>query len=91
MGCDWPWIGAVLRSQVAALASIFLWLFVVENLLIDSVPTISRYLPGALARALTGAESTVLLAAPVAFALLAAYAVVFTATGWQTIKRRDIA
>ncbi|MDR3084393.1 MAG: ABC transporter permease subunit [Streptomyces sp.] len=84
-------IGAAVRSQVPALAGIFLWLLVVENLLIDSVPNVSRYMPGALARALTGAEANTLLAAPVALTFLAAYAVVITVSGWQAIKQRDIA
>lgn len=84
-------VGAVVRNQVPALAGVFLWLLVVENLLIDSIPTVSRYMPGALARALTGAEPDTLLAAPAALLLLGAYAVAFTTIGWQSLNARDIA
>ncbi|MGH2782012.1 MAG: ABC transporter permease subunit [Thermoleophilaceae bacterium] len=49
-------LGALLRNQVATLLAIFLWLFFVENLLLDFVPGAGRFAPGAAAAAITGLD-----------------------------------
>lgn len=84
-------VGAVVRNQVAAIVGIFIWLLFVENILVDSTPSVSRYLPGALARALAGERAGLLHSAPTALLLLGAYAAAITIFGWRTTLQRDVA
>jgi hypothetical protein len=42
-------LGAVVRKQVAAIVGLFVWMQIVENLLVDSVPRVSRFMAGASA------------------------------------------
>lgn len=66
-------IGTLIRNQVPAIVGIFMWLFFVENLLIDSAPDFSRYLPGSLAQGLAGSPVGTLDTPGATFGLLAAY------------------
>ena len=84
-------VGALVRNQVAAVVGMFVWLLFVENILADSVPSVSRYMPGALARALAGNRSGQLHSVPLALLLLVAYAAAIAVTGWRTTLRRDVA
>lgn len=84
-------LGALLRNQVATLAAIFLWLFFVENLLLDFVPGTGRFAPGAAAAAITGLDRETLLHPAFGTLLLALYAATFAATGTIATLRRDVA
>ena len=68
-----------------------MWVLIVENMLIDSVPSVSRYLPGALAQALTGQRAGTLHAIPVALVLLLGYATVAFIAGRLVTTRNDVA
>ena len=67
-------IGSVVRNQVGAIVGIFIWLQIVENLLIDSVPDVSRYMPGSLAQAIAGSQIGALGSPTVALLFLLGYA-----------------
>lgn len=83
-------LGALLRNQVATLIAIFLWLFFIENLLIDFVPGTGKYAPGAAAAAITGLDPETLLAPAAGALLLALYAAAATAAGGIITLRRDV-
>ena len=82
--------GSLIRHQVPAITGIFIWVFVVENVLVDSAPDLSRYLPGALAQGLAGSPVAA-FADPVAIvALLSAYAAVTVLLGTIRLDRSDV-
>jgi hypothetical protein len=83
-------LAAVLRNQVATLVVIFLWLFFIENLLIDFVPGVGKFAPGAAAAAMTGLDPETLLAPAVGALLLSLYAVAAAAAGALATLRRDV-
>ncbi|HLE98574.1 MAG TPA: ABC transporter permease subunit [Gaiellaceae bacterium] len=83
-------LGALLRNQVATLVALFVWLFFVENLLLDFVPGAGRFAPGAAAAAITGLDRDALLAPAVGALLLALYAAAIAAAGWIATVRRDV-
>ena len=83
-------IGAVLRNQVATLVAIFLWLFFIENLLIDFVPGVGKFAPGAAAVAITGLDPETLLAPALGALLLVLYAAAAAAAGAIATLRRDV-
>lgn len=89
-------LGALLRNQVAAIVGMVLYLFVVESILsaIHSVQSVYKYLPGALASALTGSvggpSDLHLLHRTPAALLLVAYGLVFAIAGAALTVRRDI-
>ena len=84
-------VGALVRNQVPALIGIFTWLFIVENLLIDSLPDLSRYLPGSLAQGLAASTGVALQPVTASVALLAAYAAVLLLLGGLRMTRTDAA
>jgi hypothetical protein len=83
-------LGALVRNQVATLVGIFLWLFFIENLLIDFVPGAGKFAPGAAAAAMTGLDPETLLAPAAGALLLAAYAAAAAAAGMLATLRRDV-
>lgn len=87
-------IGALLRSQIAAVAGLCVWLLLIENILIGNVPSAAKYAPGAGGGALAGlmpnAGATTLVAPALGALLLVGYAVVAAGTGAVAIERRDI-
>ena len=83
-------LGALLRNQVTTLVAIFLWLFFIENLLIDFVPGAGKFAPGAAAAAITGLDPDKLLAPAAGALLLALYAAAAAAAGWTATLRRDV-
>jgi ABC-2 type transport system permease protein len=83
-------LAALLRNQVATLVAIFLWLFFIENLLIDFVPDVGRFAPGAAAAAMTGLDPETLLAPALGALLLALYAAAAAAAGTVATLRRDV-
>jgi ABC-2 type transport system permease protein len=84
-------LGALVRNQVATLVAIFLWLFFIENLLVDFVPGAGKFAPGAAAAAITGLDPDRLLTPAFGALLLAAYAAATAAAGWIATLRRDVA
>jgi ABC-2 type transport system permease protein len=84
-------VGALVRNQVATVVGMIVWLLFVENILGDSVPSVGRYMPGALARALAGERSGMLHSAPLALLLLVFYAEAIAVIGWRITLRRDVA
>jgi ABC-2 type transport system permease protein len=83
-------LGALLRNQVATLVAIFLWLFFIENLLLDFLPGVGKFAPGAAAAAMTGLDPETLLAPALGAGLLALYAAVAAAAGTFATLRRDV-
>jgi ABC-2 type transport system permease protein len=83
-------LGALLRNQVATLIALFLWLFFVENLLIDFVPGAGRFAPGAAAAAITGLDPDRLLSPAFGALLLALYTAAMAAAGTIVTLRRDV-
>ena len=83
-------LGALLRNQVATLLAIFLWLFFIENLLIDFVPGAGKFAPGAAAAAITGLDPDRLLAPAYGALLLVVYAAAAAAAGSIATLRRDV-
>jgi ABC-2 type transport system permease protein len=83
-------LGALLRNQVATLVAIFLWLFFIENLLIDFVPGAAKFAPGAAAAAITGLDPDRLLTPALGALLLAVYAAAAAAAGSMATLRRDV-
>jgi ABC-2 type transport system permease protein len=84
-------IGAMVRNQVVAIVGIFVWLQIIENLLLDSAPAVSRFMPGALGEAITGQRTGALHAPALGALLLAVYAAAAVAGGWMATTRRDFA
>jgi len=80
-------LGTLLRNQVVALVVTFGWFAVAENALAAIAPDVSRFLPGGL---FSGTDQTDLLAAPVALALLAGYAVLLNLTAARTTLHQDV-
>ena len=83
-------LGALVRNQVATLLAIFLWLFFVENLLVDFVPGAGRFAPGAAAAAISGLDRDTLLAPAPGALLLVLYAAATAAAGAIATLRRDV-
>jgi ABC-type transport system involved in multi-copper enzyme maturation permease subunit len=84
-------LGAIVRHQVAAVVGIFVWVQIVENLLVDSVPSVSRFMPGALGQAITGQRTGTLHSPALGALLLAVYAAAAVAVGSLATTRRDFA
>jgi ABC-type transport system involved in multi-copper enzyme maturation permease subunit len=84
-------LGAMLRNQVAAIVGIFVWVQIVENLLVDSTPTVSRFMPGALAQAITGQRTGTVHSPALGAFLLVLYATAAVAAGTLATTRRDFA
>ncbi len=84
-------LGAVLRSQVTAIAIIFVWIEIIENLLVDGAPNVSKYMPATLGQAITGDQIGALHTPALGALLLAVYAAAAIAAGVVITSRRDFA
>ena len=84
-------VGAMVRSQVPTVVGILVWVLFVENVLVGSVPSVGKFAPAALGRAIAGATNGTVKAPPVGVALLIAYAAVAITLGWAATTRRDFA
>jgi ABC-type transport system involved in multi-copper enzyme maturation permease subunit len=83
--------GAAVRAQVPAIVALFAWLLFVEGLIAGDLPSVNRFFPGALARALAGSQRSGTLHTPaMAALLLALYAVLAVAVGRTAMTRRDV-
>jgi ABC-type transport system involved in multi-copper enzyme maturation permease subunit len=87
-------LGALLRSQVAAVALALAWLFVLEGVFNSAAPQVGKFLPGRAATAMLGAggyfDTTELLPAAVGALLFAGYGVVLAVLAGVTAVRRDV-
>jgi ABC-2 type transport system permease protein len=86
-------VGAVVRSQVPTLVGICAWLLFVEGLLVGDVGSlgdVGRFLPGAVAAAISGQDPGTSVTPAIGLALLAVYAAIVALTGSIAISRRDV-
>jgi ABC-2 type transport system permease protein len=87
-------VGALVRNQVTALVGLCVWLLFIESILIEDVPSVGKFAPGASAGAIAGAIQTQigddLLAPVLGVLLLAAYAAAASAAGSIATTRRDV-
>lgn len=86
-------VGALVRSQVAAIIGGLLWTLVVEGLLVAFLPAVGRWLPGGALRATlqaTAFNGGRLLPAWAGSVVLLGYAVAFAVLAARTTLRRDI-
>lgn len=86
-------VGALVRSQTAALVLVLAWSLLLETVLVGLLPVLGRWLPGGAAAALSSGSVTTgeLLPMWAAALVLAAYAAVFAAAGNRVVVRRDVA
>jgi len=84
-------VGAVVRSQVPTVVGMFVWVLFVENILIGSIPSVGKFAPAALARAIAGATNGTLHTPALAALLLALYTGAAITAGWLATTRRDFA
>lgn len=91
-------VGAAIRSQVAALATVLIVFFVVENLLVGLVPEVARWLPGQVASALyfpgdtpadAGLVGADVIAQPLGALAFTAYTAAITTLGATLACQRD--
>jgi ABC-type transport system involved in multi-copper enzyme maturation permease subunit len=83
-------VGATIRSQVPTIVGILAWVLFVEGMLVDNLPGLGRFAPGALGQSLSGLHPDTLLAPAVGAALLALYAIAAVAAGSVMTIRRDV-
>jgi len=83
-------LGAIVRNQVGAVIGLLAWVFVVENLLFNLVPSVGRFVPSQAMNALIGSTADHLVAPAAGGALLVAWAAVLVAIGSALVARRDV-
>jgi ABC-2 type transport system permease protein len=85
-------IGAAVRSQVPAVVGLMVWVLFVENILGESVPSVGKFAPAALGRAVAGATRGATVSTPaLAVVLLAVYTAAAAGLGWRITTQRDVA
>lgn len=83
-------VGGVSRNQVVAIVGTLAWLIAVEPVLVVSIPTVARYLPGSAGLALERAPNDALLAMLPGGLVFGAYvAIALLGGAWRTV-REDI-
>ena len=84
-------VGALVRSQVAALVGVAVWVLLVEGLLISllNAPSLGQWLPSAAAAALTNPGGGQ-LSRVAGTLLLGGYALALALVGTRLVVRRDI-
>jgi ABC-type transport system involved in multi-copper enzyme maturation permease subunit len=83
-------LGALVRSQVAAIVGAILWVLALENLASAAFPAAARYLPGKAAQALSQVPEPWMLTPWAAAAVFAGYALVALLVGAVALQRRDV-
>jgi hypothetical protein len=88
-------IGALVRNQITAVVAVLVWMLVVEQLLIQSYPSVARWLPGGATWAVLRLGPSVdpegkLLSATASGLLLAAYAGVAAFLALRLTPKRDV-
>lgn len=82
-------VGGLVRNQIGAIVGCLAWLFVAEQIVLGLVPSVGRYLPAAVGRALVRDPDGELLAQGSAGLVLALYALAVMAAGVYVERRRD--
>ncbi len=83
-------LGAILRSQVAAIIGLLAWGFVAENLLFAFLPAAGRFAPVHAGDALIGLTTSHLLNATVGGLVLIAWTAALALAGVALAARRDV-
>lgn len=84
-------VGSLIRNQVSSIVGLFIWLLIIENVLIDSFPKISRYLPGSLSQSIAGSQTGTLHSVGLALTLLIGYAALALLVGAVRTVKADFA
>ena len=84
-------VGAVVGGQVPTVVGLFVWILFVENVLIAGVPSVGKFSPGALGRALAGQQVDAVRTWPLALIALVVFAAAAVSSGFAATNRRDIA
>jgi len=84
-------IGTIVRNQVPVVVGLLIWTLFIENLLRAGVPSIGRFAPGSLARAIAVDGPAAIASPAVAVAVLALAAAGCLVAARATFTRRDIA
>jgi ABC-2 type transport system permease protein len=83
-------LGAVVRNQVFAVIGLIVWAMVIDNILVNLVPGVGSYTPGAASAAIIAYPAEYVLSAAAGALLLLAYVTAFVAGGAALIARRDV-
>lgn len=83
-------LGAVIRSQVAAIVGVLVWMFVAESLLSGLLPDVARWTPFAAGTAITGDGAGGALAPLLATTVAFGWAVAALGGGAWLTERRDV-
>jgi hypothetical protein len=87
-------VGAIARTQVAAVVGLCVWLLFIEPILLGDVPAAAKFAPGASAGAIAGAIQAQiadhLVAPALGVLLLSLYAVAASAAGAIASTNRDV-
>jgi ABC-2 type transport system permease protein len=83
-------LGAVVRNQVFAVIGLIVWAMVIDNLLVNLVPGVGSYTPGAASAAIIADPADYVLSAPAGGLLLLGYVTTLVAAGAVLVARRDV-
>jgi len=84
-------VGAIVRNQVPTVVGLFVCILFVENVLIAGVPSVGKFSPGALGRALAGQQVDAIRTWPLALIALVVFAAASVTVALVATTRRDIA
>ncbi len=84
-------VGAVVRAQIPTVVAMTAWVLFVEGIVVENIPAVGRFAPGALGQALAGLRPDTLLAPLLGATLLSVYAIAALAAGSVASTRRDFA
>jgi ABC-2 type transport system permease protein len=84
-------VGGLVRNQVGTIVGLFIWLQLIENLLIDGAPSVSQFMPGALAQSIAGSEQGTISSPLLAAGLLLVYSSVVISASAVRVSRADVA
>ncbi len=86
-------VGALIRNQTTAIVISLAWVFLLEGVLVNLVPTLGRWLPAGAASALTSSavQTGDFLPMWAAALVLGAYVVGFSVAGGRAVAQRDVA
>jgi ABC-2 type transport system permease protein len=83
-------LGALVRNQVFAVIGLIVWAMVVDNILVNLVPGVGSYTPGAASAAIIAYPAEYVLSAAAGGLLLLGYVITLVAGGALLITRRDV-
>jgi len=84
-------VGTVARNQVPVVAGLLVWMLFIENLLRAGVPSIGRFAPGSLGRAIAAAGNGQVGSPALAAALITVLSAASLAAARSAFDHRDIA